>query len=55
MKLKVTNEYVGIRLDKVIASLLPDKTRNNILKLIEDGNILVNGKTINNSLNNTVT
>lgn len=46
MKLKVTNEYVGIRLDKVIASLLPDKTRNNILKLIEDGNILVNGKTI---------
>jgi len=46
MKLHIDNEFVGIRLDKVIATLLPDKTRNNILKLIEDGNILVNGKTI---------
>ena len=46
MKLNITNEYIGIRLDKVISTLLPDKTRNNILKLIEDGYILVNGKTI---------
>ena len=46
MKLHIDNEFVGIRLDKVIATLLPDKTRNYILKLIEDGNILVNGKTI---------
>ena len=45
MKLKVEKQYEGIRLDKVIATLLPDKTRNNILKLIEDGYILVNGKT----------
>ena len=44
MKLKVDKQYEGIRLDKVIAELLPNKTRNNILKLIEDGFILVNGK-----------
>ena len=44
MKLKVEKQYEGIRLDKVIAELLPNKTRNNILKLIEDGFILVNGK-----------
>ena len=46
MKLVITNEYVGIRLDKVLATILTDKTRNNILKLIEDGYVLVNGKTI---------
>ena len=34
MKLIVSKEYEGIRLDKVIASMLPDKTRNSILKLI---------------------
>ncbi len=43
MKLKINEENVGIRLDKVISNLLPDKTRNNILKLIEDGYILLNG------------
>lgn len=46
MKLKIEKQYEGIRLDKVISELLPDKTRNSILKLIEDGSVLVNGKTI---------
>lgn len=50
MKLKITNEYVGIRLDKVLASILTDKTRNNILKLIEEGYILLNGKTFKPSV-----
>ena len=46
MKLIVSKEYEGIRLDKVIATLLPDKTRNNILKLIEEGNVTINNKPI---------
>ena len=46
MKLIVSKEYEGIRLDKVIASMLPDKTRNSILKLIEDGNVTINNKPI---------
>ena len=41
-KIIISSEYVGQRLDKVIASLLPDKTRSNIMKLIEDEKILVN-------------
>ena len=43
-KIIIDKNYEGIRLDKVLASLLPDKTRNNILKLIEDEKILLNDK-----------
>ena len=42
-KIVITKEYEGTRLDKVLVILLPDKTRTAILKLIEDGNILLNG------------
>ena len=46
MELKIEeNKYVGVRLDKVLTEILEDKTRNYILKMIEEGKILVNGKT----------
>ncbi len=40
--IKIKAEHQGLRIDKVLTELLPDKTRNAILKLIEDGNILLN-------------
>lgn len=44
-EIKITKDYVGQRIDKVLVELLKDKTRTAILKLIEDGNILLNGNT----------
>lgn len=43
-KLWISSDLEGLRLDKAIATLLPDKSRNNILLLIKNGNILVNNK-----------
>lgn len=42
MKIIIDNENAGNRIDKALANML-DKSRMNILKMIEDGNILVNG------------
>lgn len=42
--IKITNEYVNMRLDKALALLLPDKTRSYLMKMIEEEKILLNGK-----------
>ena len=47
---KITDDKVGIRLDKVITDYLKDKTRTYVLKCIEDGKILVNNKPFKPSL-----
>ena len=40
----ITLENEGLRLDKVLALLLIDKSRTYIASLIDEGNVLVNGK-----------
>ena len=60
MDLKIEkNEYIGERLDKVLVSLLENKTRSYILKMIEEGKILLNGKpfkpSVKASLNDVIT
>lgn len=47
---KITDDKVGIRLDKVITDYLKDKTRTYVLKCIEDEKILVNNKPFKPSL-----
>ncbi len=42
--IKITNDYVNMRLDKALALLLPDKTRSYLMKMIEEEKILLNGK-----------
>lgn len=46
---KITNEYAGMRLDKVLVSLLVDKSRSYINKMIDDNLVLVNSKIEKNS------
>lgn len=41
-KKKMPKEYEGQRLDKALSLILDNKSRNNILKMIENGDILVN-------------
>lgn len=43
----VPQEYEGERIDKFLSILIKDSSRNSIQKLIEDGKVLANGKTIN--------
>lgn len=43
----VPQEYEGERIDKFLSILIKDSSRNSIQKLIEDGMVLANGKTIN--------
>ena len=43
-KMTVSSDYRGQRLDKVLAELIPDKTRSYIIKMIEEGKILLNDK-----------
>ena len=40
------SEYIGERIDKCIGNLLTDTSRSYIQKLLKDGNILVNQKTV---------
>lgn len=42
---KVDEQYKNIRLDKMVSELEPDISRTAIQRMIEQGNILVNGKT----------
>lgn len=42
--IKITSEYVNMRLDKALALILPDKTRSYLMKMIEEEKILLNGK-----------
>lgn len=46
MKLIINNEDIGVRLDKYLQSRYPDKSRSHIKHWIEDGIVLVNGKTV---------
>lgn len=45
----ITEELAKTRLDKALKTLLPDKSRSYLSKCIEEGKILVNGKTSNQS------
>ena len=49
-KLIVSNEYSGNRLDKYLSNVLTDYSRTHISKLIDDENVLVNGKVAKSSL-----
>ena len=42
--IKITSEYVNMRLDKALALILPDKTRSYLMKMIEEEKILLNKK-----------
>ena len=46
----ITAEQAGDRLDKTLVNLMPDLTRNNIIRNIEEGLITVNNKTAKASL-----
>ena len=46
MILKISDEYIGQRLDKFLLSLYPDKTRSHIKHWIEDGVVRVNDKIV---------
>jgi len=46
MEYKINDELNNIRIDKALSILITDKSRSYILKCIESGNVLVNGKVI---------
>ena len=43
-KIVLDLNYEGMRLDKVLSSILKDKSRTYLVKLIDDGHVFVNGK-----------
>lgn len=49
-KFKVSIQDSGTRLDKYLSNVLSDLSRTHINKLIEEGHVLVNGKTAKSSL-----
>lgn len=49
-KILITNsDYIGLRLDKVLVSELKDRSREFIMRLIDEGEVLVNDKKVKNS------
>lgn len=49
-KLLITNSnYIGLRLDKVLVLELKDRSREFIMRLIDEGEVLVNDKKVKNS------
>ena len=42
----IEKEFEGTRIDLVLSLLLPETSRNFIVKLIEDGNLLINGEKV---------
>jgi len=46
MKIEIEEEFDNIRLDKVLAAYLTDLSRTYLQKLIENGNVTLNGKTL---------
>lgn len=49
-KLLITNsDYIGLRLDKVLVLELKDRSREFIMRLIDDKQVFVNGKNVKNS------
>ena len=49
MKIIIPKEGEGIRIDKYLGDTISDLSREMIIKLIKDGEVLVNGKTIKSS------
>ena len=49
MKIIIPKEGEGIRIDKYLGDTISDLSREMIIKLIKDGEILVNGKNIKSS------
>ena len=49
MRIVVSEDYDDIRMDVCISSLLSDKSRTYIQKLIKEGNVLLNEKKVNAS------
>ena len=46
-KINLTCTSSGVRIDKFICENLDDLTRSSVQKIIENGNVLVNGKSVN--------
>ncbi|MBR1762973.1 MAG: RluA family pseudouridine synthase [Eubacterium sp.] len=46
-KINLTCTSLGVRIDKFICENLEDLTRSSVQKIIENGNVLVNGKSVN--------
>ncbi|CAA9243083.1 MAG: Ribosomal large subunit pseudouridine synthase D [uncultured Chloroflexia bacterium] len=46
---RVTNEHAGERIDRFLALALPDLSRSYAQQLIDDGHVLVNGKSVKRS------
>ena len=46
---KVKKEDINIRIDKIIGNIQEDLSRTTIQRMIEEGNILVNGKKVKTS------
>ena len=49
MKLKINEEDIGKRIDSVISNTQKDISRSMVQRLIKDGNLTINGKTIKDS------
>ncbi len=47
IELSVTESQHGLRLDKAIPLLYPDLSRNAVQQLIDNGSVLINGKSVN--------
>lgn len=45
--IEVPQEFHGERIDKFLSVLVPDCSRNSIQKLIEQGNVTINGESVN--------
>ncbi len=45
-KISITEEVIGLRVDKALATILKDESRSHLLKLIEDGCVFVNGQSV---------
>ena len=43
-KLVVSNEFINVRLDKALTTILEGKSRSYIAKMIEENKVLVNSK-----------
>ena len=49
IRLTANSEHAGVRLDSFLAAALPDLTRSAAARLIETGQVTVNGKTVSKS------
>ena len=45
-KISITEDVIGLRVDKALATILKDESRSHLLKLIEDGCVFVNGQSV---------